>query len=112
MDIPLESLDRRSTRSGARPALESEDDTNNDNELDIETPRTESHLVFETNHPSQSLAPTDRGRQAWSFLVAATLIEVIVWGLPFSVGVLHEYWINDKFAGQGQEGTLTTAATL
>jgi hypothetical protein len=55
---------------------------------------------------------SDQGRQAWSFLVAATLIEVIVWGLPFSVGVLHEYWVNELFAGQGKEGTLTTAATL
>lgn len=64
------------------------------------------------SHPAQFLAPVDRGRQAWSFLVAATLIEAFVWGLPFSVGVLHEYWVNVMFQGQGMEGTLTTAATL
>lgn len=109
MDIPLDTLGRRSSRSSTRPSI-TQPEIND--ELDIETPRTETNLVFESSHPSQSLAPTDRGRQAWSFLVAATLIETIVWGLPFSVGVLHEYWINEKFAGQGQEGTLTTAATL
>ena len=79
---------------------------------DVETPRTETDLGFDSDHPTQSLSPTDGGRQAWSFLIAATLIEIIVWGLPFSVGVLHEYWVNDMFAGRGQEGTLTTAATL
>jgi hypothetical protein len=105
IDISLEDLDRRSSDNAAFSSAKA-------NDLIIETPRTEFNLAYESDFPTQSLAPTDRGRQAWSFLVAATLIEIIVWGLPFSVGVLHEYWINDKFAGQGQEGTLTTAATL
>jgi hypothetical protein len=104
MDIPLDDLSIRSERKSFSAA----------NDLTIENPRneTEIDLAFKSDHPMQSLAPTDRGRQAWSFLVAATLIEVIVWGLPFSVGVLHEYWVNEMFAGQGKEGILTTAATL
>ena len=58
-----------------------------------------------------ALPPVDGGRQAWSFLVAATTMEMLIWGLPFSVGVLHEYWLSTLFQGQG-EGTITLAATL
>jgi len=63
-------------------------------------------------HEPQELLPYDRGYHAYSFLAAATLIEALVWGFPFSVGVLHEYWTSVKFRDSGQEGILTTAATL
>lgn len=58
-----------------------------------------------------ALPPIDKGVQAWSFLVAATLIEAVIWGLPYSVGVLHEYWVSTLF---GEEATaiLTLASTL
>jgi hypothetical protein len=58
-----------------------------------------------------SLPPVDAGHNAWAFLAAATIIEVLVWGLPFSVGVLHSYWTSVKFPGR-EEGLLTLAATL
>jgi hypothetical protein len=58
-----------------------------------------------------ALPPVDGGRQAWSFLVAATMMEMLIWGLPFAVGVLHEYWLSTLFKGQG-EGVITLAATL
>ncbi|ODN74833.1 hypothetical protein, variant 3 [Cryptococcus amylolentus CBS 6039] len=58
-----------------------------------------------------SLSPVDGGWRAWLFLVAATWIEVLVWGLPFSVGILHVYWTNTLFPGEGAS-TLTLAATL
>ena len=61
---------------------------------------------------TQELHTVDRGYHAWSFLAAATVIEALVWGFPFSVGVLHEYWTGVKFKDRGQEGILTTAATL
>ncbi|TXT15530.1 hypothetical protein VHUM_00033 [Vanrija humicola] len=57
-----------------------------------------------------TLAPTDRGRDAWLFLASATVIESIVWGLPYSVGVLHAYWSGTMFPGQ--ESVVTLAATL
>lgn len=57
-----------------------------------------------------ALAPTDRGRDAWLFLASATVIESIVWGLPYSVGVLHAYWSGEMFPGQ--ESVVTLAATL
>jgi hypothetical protein len=58
-----------------------------------------------------ALPPVDRGRHAWSFLAAATVMEMLIWGLPFAVGTLHEYWLSTLFKGQA-EGTLTLAATL
>lgn len=57
-----------------------------------------------------SLPPVDRGRAAWSFLIAGTVIETLVWGLPWSVGILHNYWSQEMFPGA--ESTLTLAATL
>lgn len=57
-----------------------------------------------------SLPPVDGGRQAWTFLVAATVMETIVWGLPYSVGVLHAYWVHELFPAN--TSTITLAATL
>lgn len=56
------------------------------------------------------LPPADGGRAAWSFLVAGTIIELIVWGLPYSVGVLHEHLSNVEFPDD--KATVTLAATL
>lgn len=36
-----------------------------------------------------ALPPVDGGRRAWTFLAAATFIEILIWGLPFSVGILR-----------------------
>lgn len=58
-----------------------------------------------------ALPPVDRGAQAWGFLVAATAIEAVIWGLPYSVGVLHEYWVSTLF-GPEATSTLTLASTL
>ncbi|WVR03298.1 hypothetical protein IAU60_000289 [Kwoniella sp. DSM 27419] len=60
---------------------------------------------------TDALPPVDGGYRAWLFLVAATIIEMLVWGLPFSIGVLHLYWTNVLFPGQGAS-TITLAATL
>jgi hypothetical protein len=57
-----------------------------------------------------SLPPVDMGRDAWLFLVASTVVEAVVWGLPWSVGVLHHYWVAEMFPND--ESTLTLAATL
>lgn len=56
------------------------------------------------------LPPVDRGRAAWSFLAAATVVEMIVWGIPYSVGILHSYASTHLFPEQ--ESTVTLAATL
>lgn len=62
---------------------------------------------------AQSLPSTDRGRQAWFFLLSATVIEILVWGLPFSIGVLHSYWTSVLFPpGTPGLSLVTLAATL
>lgn len=58
-----------------------------------------------------ALPSVDGGRKAWSFLAGATAIEMIVWGIPYSIGILHVYWTNTLFKGYG-ESTVTLAATL
>lgn len=59
-----------------------------------------------------ALPPVDGGRQAWSYLVAATILETLIWGLPFTVGIFHEYWTSTLFKGQGGDGVITLASTL
>jgi hypothetical protein len=58
-----------------------------------------------------ALPPVDGGRQAWSFLVAATILETLIWGIPYTIGIFHEYWTSTMFKGEG-ESTITLAATL
>ncbi|KAF5340127.1 hypothetical protein D9758_013148 [Tetrapyrgos nigripes] len=42
-----------------------------------------------------SLPPMDRGFGAWSYLVAAFLVETIVWGFPLTFGVFLEEYLSD-----------------
>ncbi|WOO83125.1 MFS transporter asaE [Vanrija pseudolonga] len=77
---------------------------------------------IETGTPSSASSPAlplagvdalplvDGGPRAWAFLAAATTIEFMVWGLPFSVGVLNAYWSESLFPGQPQ--TVALASTL
>lgn len=41
-----------------------------------------------TTKATSALPAVDRGRQAYLFLASATVIEVLVWGLPFSVSII------------------------
>lgn len=72
---------------------------------------SEIHLASEN---VSSLPPVDGGRQAWLFLAGATVNEILVWGLPCSVGVLREYWSRELFPTEVYHGDtmLTLAATL
>ncbi|WVQ75326.1 hypothetical protein IAR50_004943 [Cryptococcus sp. DSM 104548] len=58
-----------------------------------------------------ALPPVDGGRQAWIFLAAATMIEILVWGIPFAIGVLLAFWTSTLFPDESSS-TLTLAATL
>ncbi|EJT46537.1 transporter [Trichosporon asahii var. asahii CBS 2479] len=68
--------------------------------------------IAELANEAAPLPPVDRGRAAIMYLVAVTLIEATVWGLPFSVGVLHEYWLSELFPDPSAAGVLTLASTL
>jgi hypothetical protein len=72
-------------------------------------PELEVDLTAPEN--ATSLPPADGGKAAWLFLIGATAIEVLIWGIPFSIGVLHAYWTDELFPGRGT-GTITLAATL
>ncbi|WVQ75329.1 hypothetical protein IAR50_004946 [Cryptococcus sp. DSM 104548] len=58
-----------------------------------------------------ALPPVDGGRKAWLFLLGGTGLELLVWGLPFAIGVLLAYWTTELFPGEGT-AILTLAATL
>lgn len=88
--IPLEPLSAR--RSTAATEAESE--------LDLGAPENAS-----------SLPEPDGGKEAWLFLIGATAIEVLIWGIPFSIGILHAYWTDELFKGRGAS-TITLASTL
>ena len=87
--IPLENLEATSNRTSVP-----------EQDIDLTAPENAS-----------SLPPADVGRAAWLFLIGATAIEVLIWGIPFSIGVLHAYWTEELFPGRGT-GTITLAATL
>ncbi|KAF9265016.1 MFS general substrate transporter [Marasmius fiardii PR-910] len=54
-----------------------------------------------------SLPPADMGYKAWSFLVAAFFVEVIIWGLANSFGVfLDVYLSNPTYATQPHASSL------
>lgn len=55
------------------------------------------------------LAPADRGKDAWAFLIAATVIETTVWGLLNAVGILQQYWSTKQFPGNDSTVTLATS---
>ncbi|WWC72506.1 uncharacterized protein I206_106468 [Kwoniella pini CBS 10737] len=89
----------------------SQNDHSNETQQRISSPSPNRDRTEEGHNPTEILPPVDGGSKAWLFLVAATYIEIIIWGLPFSIGVLHVYWTNTLFNGQG-ESTITLAATL
>ena len=76
------------------------------------TSRRFSDIGLDYEADAASLPPIDGGRDAWLFLVAATVCETLIWGLPYSIGVLHAYWTNRLFGPGESESTVTLAATL
>jgi hypothetical protein len=42
------------------------------------------------------LPPADGGRAAWVFLSGCFVIEMFLWGFPFSFGVLQDYYANHE----------------
>jgi hypothetical protein len=40
----------------------------------------------------ESLPPVDRGRRAWTFCIAASVLEMLVWGYGFSFGIFQDWY--------------------
>jgi hypothetical protein len=113
--VSTERTSRRNSESSPSSALEE-----TGIELEIRTNRPTSTgscdgntSIIDNVEPvnPQSLLPVDRGLDAWLFLLGATATEILIWGVPFSIGVLHLYWTTELFPGRGSS-TLTLAATL
>lgn len=92
--FPLEPLSSRGSAASTRAS--------NDLDVDVDLSAPEN---------ASSLPRPDGGKAAWLFLIGATSIEVLIWGIPFSIGVLHAYWTEDLFKGRGAS-TITLASTL
>jgi hypothetical protein len=50
------------------------------------------NLDHEPPHHSLPLPPVDTGLRAYTFLFGCFIFELIIWGFPFSFGVLREYY--------------------
>ncbi|KAF5375746.1 hypothetical protein D9757_008992 [Collybiopsis confluens] len=70
--------------------------------LSFSTSDNNSEVSF--NHAGRnqpSLPPMDKGRQAWSFLIAAFVVQAVVWGFPTSSGIfLKDYLSDPTYASQ------------
>ncbi|ELR03521.1 hypothetical protein VC83_03396 [Pseudogymnoascus destructans] len=54
----------------------------------------------------------DRGKDAWLFLAASTVIEALVWGFSFSFGVFQDYYsTHEPFAGATNIASISTTST-
>ncbi|KAL1742539.1 major facilitator superfamily domain-containing protein [Schizophyllum fasciatum] len=55
----------------------------------------------------RTLPPADKGIQAWLFLLAAFVVEAIVWSFPFTYGVFLESYLSDPtYATQSHASSL------
>lgn len=69
--------------------------------------RTSSEGPFEDYRNETSLAPADTGFAAWSFLLAAFLVEAVVWSFPYAFGIFLTAYLEDPaYASQPRASTL------
>ncbi|KAH6615112.1 major facilitator superfamily domain-containing protein [Boeremia exigua] len=79
---------------------------------DIELDATSLHPA----HPRPaehefSLPPVDGGKDAWLFLLSAFVLEILVWGFPFSFGIFQEHYsAHAPFAGSRNIAIIGTCA--
>ncbi|KAG7527466.1 hypothetical protein FFLO_06903 [Filobasidium floriforme] len=57
------------------------------------------------------LPPTDRGRQAWSFVTAGFAIETLLWGGLFSTGVFLKYYAANEPFSRSSETKISLIGT-
>ncbi len=63
-----------------------------------------------------SLPPVDGGRAAWTYLISATLLECMVWGLPLAYGTFLTHYYEVFPEGEStllpQVGTISSVSLL
>ncbi|OAK95888.1 MFS general substrate transporter [Phaeosphaeriaceae sp. SRC1lsM3a] len=81
-------------------------------ESNIELAAITSH--HDESNPADSdfsLPPVDVGKQAWLFLFSAFVLEILVWGFPFSYGLFQEYYTSHApFSGSRNIAIIGTCA--
>ncbi|ORY17954.1 major facilitator superfamily domain-containing protein [Clohesyomyces aquaticus] len=72
----------------------------------------ESNTERDAAHGTEfSLAPADGGKDAWMYLAAAFVVEILVWGFPFAFGVFQEYYsAHEPFQGSKNIAVIGTCA--
>ncbi|KAF2179001.1 MFS general substrate transporter [Zopfia rhizophila CBS 207.26] len=83
-----------------------------------QTPRDGSRAELQSDpesdighHQAFSLPAVDSGKDAWMFLAAAFVVEILVWGFPFAYGIFQEYYsANEPFRGSRNIAVIGTCA--
>ncbi|KAJ5151330.1 uncharacterized protein N7482_010582 [Penicillium canariense] len=66
---------------------------------------------LEISPGEDELPPIDGGIQAWLFLLAAAILEALVWGYAFSFGIFQDYYsAHAPFQGSGNIAVIGTCA--
>lgn len=66
---------------------------NSDREsIELEHIRHQDADTLSNSGAISALPPVDGGWRAWSMLAAAFMVETLLWGFPFSFGVLQAYY--------------------
>ncbi|KIX98653.1 uncharacterized protein Z520_05954 [Fonsecaea multimorphosa CBS 102226] len=62
-------------------------------QIELQEPLGNRQITDEVEaHETTTLPPVDGGRAAWLFLSGSFCIEMLLWGFPFSFGVLQDYY--------------------
>ncbi|KAF9267456.1 MFS general substrate transporter [Marasmius fiardii PR-910] len=57
----------------------------------------ESKAELEPDDQDVSLHPTDHGFHAWAYLMSAWVLDLLIWGLPFTYGVFLDFYKTEVF---------------
>ncbi|KAG8689255.1 hypothetical protein FRC11_003530 [Ceratobasidium sp. 423] len=106
-DIPLQTLSRRGEHStGTSTVAVSRVNSKDDGGAGQREPSPSSE------REGLSLPPVDKGFAAWSFVVAAFVLETLVWGFGFTYGVFQEYFLHNRTFGDASEAAIGAVGTV
>ncbi|KIK63516.1 hypothetical protein GYMLUDRAFT_222609 [Collybiopsis luxurians FD-317 M1] len=75
--------------------------------LSLSSPHDHPLNTIPTNRNESSLPAMDKGFHAWSFLIAAFVVQAVVWGFPTSSGIFLKVNLNDPtYASQANASQL------
>ncbi|CAE6376796.1 unnamed protein product [Rhizoctonia solani] len=112
-DIPLQTLSRRGDHStGASTVAVSRVTSKDDGNIRIASETGQGGSNSSPEHEGLSLPPVDKGFAAWSFVVAAFMLETLVWGFGFTYGVFQEYFLHHRTFGDASEAAIGAVGTV